>query len=70
MSYYICFQIVNKFCTPLDVSTRTHMDISSISETYFHADRLFDTQGKVRIIKICLAFTELLTSLLAKSTEF
>jgi len=46
------------------------MDISSISETCFGADRLFDTQGKVRIIKICLVFTKLLTSLLSKSTEF
>jgi hypothetical protein len=46
------------------------MDISAKSETYFYVDRFFDTQGKVRIIRICLVFTKLQASLLTKTTEF
>ena len=46
--------MVNKVYMPPDVSRRAHMDISTTtSETRFYADRLFGTQGKVRIIKIC-----------------
>jgi hypothetical protein len=45
---------------PLDVFWRKHMDISTISETCCCADRLFDTQDKVSIIKICLIFAKLL----------
>jgi hypothetical protein len=54
----------------LDVFRRKHMDISTISETCFCADGLFDTQDKVRVIKICSVFTKLLTYSLVKCTEF